>query len=451
MKYHNIEIESAIIGAILFKPSVIENVINEITPYDLEDNDNKILLWVIYKIYNDGNPIELATIVDYLKRGHKYNGVKEHLLDIAQNMSGSVGIDYYVQQIKDGKTKGQIAKLMAKLDSNLKSDLIPLDNSITDIIKFLDNIDKALPKTESISDLVRKYIDSANGIFYLNDVYTALSIRDPKNKHNVVVTLKRLVEKNILERAGERSGCYRKINTDFDIVKFAEVTGDEERWDIRLPFGLERYVEIYPRDIIVYSGEPQRGKTAIAFECIRLNWRRHRIFYFSKELSARSVRRRIKKYNGDTDWQFSISDDFESFTDVLQPNAINIIDYVEVLTGEYYKIPGILAQIHNRLKKLNSIAIVCLQKNPDGMDQKGKKTRNVAIGGWQTLAKPVLFLTLEPNYPNGAIMRIEKAKNPTEEFEDGGVDGWEIGYKIVKGINLLPQGIWEPGMTGRIK
>jgi len=447
VKYHNTDIESAIIGAILFKPTVIEDVINEITPHDLEDNDNKILLWVIYKIYNDGNPIELATIVDYLKRGHKYNGVKEHLLDIAQDMNTSVGIDYYVKQIKNGKIKGNLVKLIEKLNSNLKSDLIPLDTSYEDIIKFLDTADKSAPKKENVSDLVRKYVDSTNGIFYLNDVYTALSIRDPKDKHLVVVALSRLVKRHILEKAGERSGCYRQINTDFDIVPFCEVNEDEERWDVRLPLGLEKYIEVYPRDIIIYSGEPQRGKTALMFECIRLNHRRHKIFYFSKELSARSVRRRIKKYKGDIDWKFSISDDFESFTDVLQPNAINIIDYIEVTTGEYYKIPGILAQIHNRLKKLNSIAIVALQKNPEYEDKKtGKKTKNVAIGGNQTLAKANLFCTLTPNYPNGAIMTIEKGKNPTEEYEDGGVDGWQIGYKIVQGINLVPEGIWEPSM-----
>jgi len=444
VKYHNVDIESAIIGAILLKPAVIEDVINEITPYDLQDNDNKILLWVIYKIYNDGNPIELNTVIDYLKRGNKYNGVKEHLLDIAQDTGTSSGVKYYIQQIKDGRTKGKLVKLIEKLNSNLTSELIPVNTSIEDIVNFLNTADKSIPKTESISDLVRKYVDNANGIFYLNDVYTALAIRDPKDKHSIVVTLSRLIEKTILEKAGERSGCYRKINTDFDLIQFSDLNEDEKEWDIRLPFGLEQYVEIYPRDIIIYAGQPQVGKTAISFECIRLNWRRHKIFYFSKELSARSVRRRVKKYKGDTNWQFSISDDFDSFTDVLQPNAINIIDYVEVTTGEYYKIPGILAQIHNRLKKLNSIAIVALQKNPDTTDHKtGKKSHTVAIGGPQTLAKSNLFCTLTPNYPNGQIMHIEKAKNPRT---DENMDGWEIGYKIVQGINLMPEGIWEPAI-----
>lgn len=445
MKYHNIEIESAIIGSILVRPTVIEDVINEITPYDLQNKDNKILLWVIYKIYNDGNPIELNTIIDYLKRGNKYNGVKEHLLDIAQDAGTSAGIEYYVQQIKDGRTKAQLVTLIEKLNSNLKSELIPLNTSYEDIIKFLDTADKPIPKQESIPDLTRKYVDSANGIFYLNDVYTALSIRDRKDKHSVVVTLSRLVEKTILEKAGRRSGCYRKINNEFEIVQFTDIDDEEERLDIRLPFGMERYLEVYPKDMVVYSGQPQIGKTAIMFECIRLNFRRHKVFYFTKEMSKRQVLRRVKKYKGDKAWDFSISDDFENFTDILQPNAINIVDYLEVEEGEFYKIPGMLTQIHNKLKKLNSIAIVALQKNPEIKDQKtGKTTKNFAIGGAQTLAKPVIFCTLTPNYPNGAIMRIEKGKNPTDQYEDGGVDGWEIGYKIVKGINLHPQGIWEP-------
>ena len=108
MKYHNIEIESAILGSILLRPSVIDNVINEIQPQDFEYNDNRILLWVIYKIYNDGNPVELETLINYLKKAKRYNEVKDHLLDITQNTRTSAGVSYFVEQIKEGKTKEKI-------------------------------------------------------------------------------------------------------------------------------------------------------------------------------------------------------------------------------------------------------------------------------------------------------------------------------------------------------
>jgi hypothetical protein len=305
-------------------------------------------------------------------------------------------------------------------------------------------INSAITRSQqsTIAQDIKDWVLATQGHFLTTDSHRDLALTTPNHKKAALMALLRLEKEGFIEKYGEKRGCYRRIDRDFELVQFSDLNEDEPELDIRLPFGLEKYIEVYPRDIIIYAGQPQVGKTAIMFECIRLNFRRHKIFYFSKELSARSVRRRVKKFEGDTKWDFAISDDFDSFTDVLQSNAINIIDYVEVLDGEYYKIPGILAQIHNRLKKLNSIAIVALQKNPDTTDRKtGKKMHTVAIGGPQTLAKSNLFCTLTPNYPNGAIMHIEKAKNPRTNEN---MDGWEIGYKIVQGINLIPEGIWEP-------
>ena len=82
MKYHSPEIESAIISSILTKPTLIDSIVGEIIPQDFELIENKILLWVIYKIHNEGKPIDLDIIIDTLKKGKKYNQVKDHLIDV---------------------------------------------------------------------------------------------------------------------------------------------------------------------------------------------------------------------------------------------------------------------------------------------------------------------------------------------------------------------------------
>ncbi len=426
MKYHNIEIESAILGSILLRPSVIDNVINEIQPQDFEYNDNRILLWVIYKIYNDGNPVELETLINYLKKAKRYNEVKDHLLDIAQNTGTSAGVSYFVEQIKEGKTKEKIDKLIKKLDSNLKSDQIPIDNSIQDIIACLNSIGSTARK-ESLTDLIKKYVSNTTGVFYLTDIYRDLVIRDRKQKHTVVVVLAKMIDDEVLEKSGKRSGCYRRICSDFVISDWR--TADTTIFDIRMPFGLEQYVEILPADLILLAGVTNAGKSAMCFEFIRLNMRRHPVFYFSSEINDVGLKKRLGKSDLPLDeWNMQFSHEWDNPIDIIQPDAINIIDYIEPPDGEFYKIPQILTEIHHKLDK--GIAICCIQKNND---------KDFGAGGQQTMNKAALALNIDKSNP-GQKMTVRKAKNYRGEINP---NMFVMKFKIVNGIKLIPSGTWS--------
>ena len=423
MKYHNIEIESAIIGAILLRPEVIEEVINDITPTDFENNDNKILLWVLYKIYNSGNPITLDVITDYLKKGKKYEQVKEHLLDIYQNTATSVGVKYYVEQIKEGQVKDKLARLIEKLDSNLKSKQIPINNSIEDVIACLNSIGSTA-KRETLTELVKKYVAETTGIFYLTDIYRDLLVKTPKDKHTVVVTLSRMEN---VEKSGKRSGCFRRVQSDFVISDWKNA--DTTIFDIRMPFGLEQYVEILPSDLILMSGVTNTGKSCLCFEFIRLNMRRHPVFYFSSEINGVGLKKRLGKSDLPIeDWNVMFSHEWANPIDIIQPGAINIIDYIEPPDGEFYKIPQVLTEIHHKLD--GGIAICCLQKNDN---------KQWGVGGQQTLNKAALALNIDRTNPGNKIT-VVKAKNYRTEINP---NRFVMNFKIVDGIKLIPGGVWS--------
>jgi len=50
----------------------------------------------------------------------------------------------------------------------------------------------------------------------------------------------------------------------------------------------------------------------------------------------------------------------ENFDDVIDPNGINIIDYLEVL-DDFWKVGQQIKAIHDKLK--NGIAVIAIQKN----------------------------------------------------------------------------------------
>jgi hypothetical protein len=239
----------------------------------------------------------------------------------------------------------------------------------------------------------------------------------------------RFVKDGLLERTGRRAGEYRIIDGDFEVVDL-DTLDDIDPTDVRLPFEMERYVEIMPKDLIVFAGNPNSGKTAIMLETVRLNMDRHKCWYFSTELGRHNAKKRLKKHEACQKWTFKFIDDFPNYYDVLKPDELNFVDYVEVLEGEFYKIPSMLAGIQKKLK--NGVAFVALQKNPE---------KDYGVGGPQTTAKPALFCAIESDYP-GAIIKMVKAKN----YRDENPNGYIHRFKIVKGINIIPQGSWEPEM-----
>lgn len=270
-------------------------------------------------------------------------------------------------------------------------------------------------------DEIRELINVTSGD--ISVTYTFQNVTSV-TRQTVRQCLHRLEKEGILERTGKRAGEYRKVESQFEVVDFSKVTG--KPIDIKLPLEIEQFVEIMPKDLIVIAGSPNAGKTALMFEIVRLNMQQHKIWYFSTEMGRYNCKRRLAKHEYEDNWDFNFVDDFPNYLDVIQPDNFNIIDYVEVAEGEYYKIPSILAGIQKRLQ--NGVAIVALQKDP---------SKSYGVGGEQTKAKPALFMTIDADYP-GAILRIEKAKN----YKDMNPYGYRHRIKIVRGINIIADGVW---------
>ncbi len=275
-----------------------------------------------------------------------------------------------------------------------------------------------------IAARVDVFISDAEGIFYLRDVYDYSDAHDDRTKAAVRQAIHKAKKDEKIESSGGRAGCYRRIEGDFEVVDLTTL-GNEPPMDIKLPLGLDGYVELYPKDLVVYSGTPNSGKSAFMLETVRLNMNQYQCFYFSTEMSGRNCSMRISKHTETplSDWKIKFSDDFTNYKDIIQPDDLNFIDYVEAADGEFFKIPSILSGIQRKLQ--GGLAFVALQKNP-GNDN--------AIGGVQTKAKPSVFSTIE-----NSIFKIVKAKN----WSRTNPNGFTAKFKIYNGINISRVGKWE--------
>ena len=87
-----------------------------------------------------------------------------------------------------------------------------------------------------------------------------------------------------------------------------------------------------------------------------------------------------------------------NFSDIIMPDGLNIVDFYEI-SDKFWLIADDLKRIYDKLDK--GIAIVCLQKSPG---------KSEGRGGDFGLEKPRLYLNMDPDPPDGAVLTIRKAK-----------------------------------------
>lgn len=277
-------------------------------------------------------------------------------------------------------------------------------------------------KETMLSELVREWVLSSDGVFQSSDVHRELDLRTRRDKQNCSKILGRLTEEGIIERVGVKRGQYRKIEGDLERMDWRCAAG--EPLDIRWPFGIEDYVELMPGNIAVVAGEPNAGKTAFLLNFIKMNMARHEIHYFSSEMGGAELRKRLEKFDSPPldRWKFNAWERSRDFADIIRPDAVNVIDYLEI-HEDFYRLGGQIKQIFDRLK--HGIALIAIQKN---------RGTDLGRGGIATLEKPRLYLSLAPGE-----CTIVKGKHWASDRSPNGLVNQ---FKLVKGASFIGNG-WE--------
>ena len=293
-----------------------------------------------------------------------------------------------------------------------------------------DKIDSAMNRNEvqhdSLKEEIKNYINSLKGEFNVNDIDKELLLFSKQQKNNRSTALSRLTEETFIERIGRRSGNYRKINKETDEI-FWQTASTKDAVDVHLPFYIHELVHIFPKNIIIIAGEKDAGKTAFLLNTIKLNMNKHEVVYLSSEMRGIEMAKRLEKFEDMEvkDWNFKTYGCASDFQDKIKPNAINLIDYMEV-TDEFWKVAESIRKIYDKLDK--GIAIIGLQK---------KSGSEYARGGEFSMEKSRLYITLQAGSPDkNSVLKIVSAKNPKGDKPSRGI---EIEYKLVQGCKFVKQ------------
>ncbi len=288
-----------------------------------------------------------------------------------------------------------------------------------------EKIKSALKRVErrerNIAQEVREWVESTQGHFESTQVHREAHISTKEDMHAVNVALQRMVKEGILEKYGDKRGAYRIVDRELEVIDF--LNASDEVFKIHWPFGIEKYVEVCPKNIVMVAGEKDAGKTAFLLNVALNNMHSHRFFYFSSEMADRELKKRLSKFNLPLkEWSFTVIERASNFADVIQPDDINVIDFLEVY-DEFYKIGFSIKEIYNKLEK--GIAIIAIQKNPNV---------DWGLGGMRSMEKARLYLSLEKGRA-----KIVSGKNWASEIRP---DGLCLDFKLVQGCKFIVEREW---------
>ena len=296
--------------------------------------------------------------------------------------------------------------------------------------KIQSAIDRVQKAERNLAGEVREWVELTKGDFSVTNCRQELTLVDKKEIKYVSKVLSRLVTEEAIERVGNRNGQFRRIESRAPDMDIFSVQGDS--LPIKYPLGLDKLFLTMPKNLIVIAGTQDAGKTAFMLKTAAMNMNRGmEIVYLTSEMGEMELRTRLEKFDiPPEDWKsVHFRDCPANFQDQIIPDAINIIDFLEI-SDSFYTIGGDMRKIYDKLDK--GICLIAIQK-----DFKAELGR----GGSFSLEKPRLYVTMTSNPPAGGVAKIIKAKN--WKHSDWNPNGRECGFKIRNGSEITQVGDWE--------
>lgn len=297
--------------------------------------------------------------------------------------------------------------------------------------KLKSAIERQNKKSQTSAQDVLEWVLLQDGNFRVTNCYTELQSVTRSEKTKIRVALQRLVEKGVIERVGQNSGEYRKVETDIDEIDWRNA--DDRTVGVWLPFGLNQLVEMQPGNIVIVGGEPDSGKTAVLLNVIKNNMARHDVVYFSSEMGGAELKKRLRRFEELderdrvrlNEWKFKSYGYKTDYSDFIEggEGKLYIIDYMEIYQN-FYEVSMMIARIFRKLN--GAIAFIALQKN---------RGSELPLGGYRAMEKCRLGINLEFQK-----VTIAKAKN---KKVDKHVIGWQKDFKLIKGCHIFETSEWR--------
>lgn len=266
-----------------------------------------------------------------------------------------------------------------------------------------------MPK-ELTPAIIKEWLSLIEGTFEVRQIWSELGIVTPQGRNQLRVILFRLEhqEQPILVNLG--NGKYRKIDLEKKPIDWRSANS-ENIIPLRWPFELEKYASIYSKNVVIVAGSKQEGKSTFLYNFIKLNMYKYAIDLFNSETGKEQMKDRFTDLGIPLDAPFEAYERYDNFADVIEPDRISVIDYLD-LNSEFY-LAG--AEIDRIFRKLTTgLAIIGMQIPPpaEAIIKGVKKiiTRDYAYGGGSTAKHAFIYISMSSHK-----LKLKHVKKPAQK------------------------------------
>ena len=143
-------------------------------------------------------------------------------------------------------------------------------------------------------------------------------------------------------------------------------------------------------------------------------------------MGATELRNRLEQFPGIgiDEWQFEAIERASDFADVIRPDCVNVIDYLE-MTTQLYEVNLHLTAIGHKLG--SGIAVVGLQK---------KQGAQFGSGQEFSLEKPKLYVSMDRG-------KLQIVKGKCWAMKNVNPNGLQVSFKIIGGCQFEITADWD--------
>ena len=244
--------------------------------------------------------------------------------------------------------------------------------------------------------LIEQWVSLTKGQFNVRDIWSEIGIESSEGRKHLRTILDRLETKGVIKHLEKGFGNYRCVDKEATRINW-EVANPDNIIPLLFPFGEHEFVKIFPKSIIIVAGSKQAGKTEYLYEFIKLNKDKYIIDLYNSETGAEQMKERFDSLGITASPNFNVYERYDNYSDVIIPDHISVIDYLD-MNSEVYLVG---AEIDAIFRKLTGVAVIGLQKPPPRVTYfKGVKKvveRDLAYGGGFTAKRAILYITMGSN------------------------------------------------------
>lgn len=252
--------------------------------------------------------------------------------------------------------------------------------------------------------------------FTLDLICNQLEARSREARQAVAIKLYNEIRKEKLEKINR---TYRFVDNSIKAVDWLNAN-EKDLLDIKYPcakdphdhscFGFDGHITVNPGDIHVVAGMSNMGKTTYAHNFLYENMDNYPCVLFMNEASPVKLKRRLSRMTwanplkDDGIPKFDVIERHDNWKDVIRPDHINIIDWIN-LEDNFYRIGSIIEGIQSKIK--SGMALILLQKNGD---------KTLGTGGGFSLHLASLYLAMDYNRMTVVKCKEWNGHNPNNEM-----------------------------------